>query len=142
HWRFANLSHLSPLSERDVTIVSAVEVAVQEGDGVTFQCSTSGDCMSSYIMFWYQQGPCVSLDWIYREGDAYGEGFQGGFKGRVLSSQNRLTLQMQAAKQGDEAVYYCGFFFDHCDLYIGSRYRGKRRQKVREHTSNCCKALH
>uniref|UniRef100_A0A8D0FA14 Ig-like domain-containing protein n=1 Tax=Strix occidentalis caurina TaxID=311401 RepID=A0A8D0FA14_STROC len=84
------------------------EVAVQEGDGVTFQCSTSGDCMSSYIMFWYQQGPRGSLDWIYREGDAYGEGFQGGFKGRVLSSQNRLTLQMQAAKQGDEAVYYCG----------------------------------
>uniref|UniRef100_A0A8C0ICF9 Immunoglobulin V-set domain-containing protein n=1 Tax=Bubo bubo TaxID=30461 RepID=A0A8C0ICF9_BUBBB len=62
----------------------------------------------SYIMFWYQQGPRGSLDWIYREGDAYGEGLQGGFKGTVLSSQNRCTLQLQAAKQGDEAVYYCG----------------------------------
>uniref|UniRef100_A0A8C0IA83 Immunoglobulin V-set domain-containing protein n=1 Tax=Bubo bubo TaxID=30461 RepID=A0A8C0IA83_BUBBB len=64
--------------------------------------------LSSYIMFWYQQGPRSSLDWIYREGDAYGEGLQGGFKGTVLSSQNRCTLQLQAAKQGDEAVYYCG----------------------------------
>uniref|UniRef100_A0A8C0EPH8 Ig-like domain-containing protein n=1 Tax=Bubo bubo TaxID=30461 RepID=A0A8C0EPH8_BUBBB len=84
------------------------EVAVQEGDGVTFQCSRSADRRSSYIMFWYQQGPRGSLDWIYREGDAYGEGLQGGFKGTVLSSQNRCTLQLQAAKQGDEAVYYCG----------------------------------
>uniref|UniRef100_A0A663MYT6 Ig-like domain-containing protein n=1 Tax=Athene cunicularia TaxID=194338 RepID=A0A663MYT6_ATHCN len=83
------------------------EVAVREGDGVTFQCSMSGDRMNSYDMFWYRQGPRHSLDWIYREGDAYGEGFQGRFKGTVLISQNRATLQIQAAKQGDEAVYYC-----------------------------------
>ncbi|OPJ90621.1 hypothetical protein AV530_013861 [Patagioenas fasciata monilis] len=31
-------------------------VAVQEGDGVTFQCSMSGDSMSSYYMFWYRMG--------------------------------------------------------------------------------------
>ncbi|NXK01107.1 HV459 protein, partial [Corythaixoides concolor] len=66
--------------------------AVREGDGVTFQCSMSGDSMSSYYMFWYRQGPRGTLDWIYREDDKYGEGFQGHFKGSVESSQNRFTL--------------------------------------------------
>ncbi|GAB0199284.1 T cell receptor alpha chain MC.7.G5 [Grus japonensis] len=84
------------------------ELAVREGDGVTFQCSMSGGRMSNYYIFWYWQGPRGTLDWIFREGDAYGEGFQGRFKGTVESSQNRFTLQIQAAKQGDEAVYYCG----------------------------------
>ena len=84
------------------------ELAVREGDGVTFQCSMSGDSMSSYYTFWYRQRPRGTLVWIYQEGDAYGEGFQDRFKGTVESSQNRFTLQMQAAKQGDEAMYYCG----------------------------------
>ncbi|XP_072741937.1 uncharacterized protein [Ciconia boyciana] len=84
------------------------ELAVREGDGVTFQCSMSGDSMSRYYTFWYRQRPRGTLDWIYEAGDAYGEGFQDRFKGTVESSQNRFTLQMQAAKQGDEAVYYCG----------------------------------
>ncbi|XP_014801169.1 PREDICTED: uncharacterized protein LOC106890100 [Calidris pugnax] len=63
--------------------------------------------MSSYYMYWYRQGPSGSLEWIYREGDAYGEGFKDRFKGSVESFQNRFTLQIQAAKQGDEAVYFC-----------------------------------
>ncbi|NXW85814.1 HV459 protein, partial [Alopecoenas beccarii] len=68
------------------------DLSVREGDGVTFQCSMSGDSMSSYYMFWYRQGPRGTLDWIYREDDAYGEGFQYRFKGSVESSQNRFTL--------------------------------------------------
>ncbi|NWW86303.1 HV459 protein, partial [Rhynochetos jubatus] len=68
------------------------ELSVREGDGVTFQCSMSGGSMSSYYMFWYRQGPRGTLDWIWREGDAYGEGFQDRFKASVASSQNRLTL--------------------------------------------------
>uniref|UniRef100_A0A6G1RVB9 Ig-like domain-containing protein n=1 Tax=Hypotaenidia okinawae TaxID=2861861 RepID=A0A6G1RVB9_9GRUI len=68
----------------------------------------SGGSMRSYYMFWYRQGPRGTLDFIYREGDLYGEGFQDRFKGTVESSQNRFTLQIQAAKLGDEAVYYCG----------------------------------
>ncbi|NWX77977.1 HV459 protein, partial [Alca torda] len=68
------------------------EMAVREGDGVTFQCSMSGDSMSSYYMFWYRQRLRGTLEWIYREGDAYGEGFKGRFKGSVESSQNRFTL--------------------------------------------------
>ncbi|KAF1460820.1 hypothetical protein FQV24_0012622, partial [Spheniscus mendiculus] len=65
---------------------------VREGDGVTFPCSMSGDSMSRYYMFWYPQGPRGSLDWIFWEGDAYGEGFQDRLKGTVESSQNRFTL--------------------------------------------------
>ncbi|XP_010177741.1 PREDICTED: uncharacterized protein LOC104536729 [Mesitornis unicolor] len=84
------------------------ELAVRDGHGVTFQCSMSGDNMGKYYMYWYRQGPRGTLDWIYREGDIYGEGFEGRFKGSVESSQNRITLQIQAANQGDEAVYYCG----------------------------------
>ncbi|NXF55161.1 HVM05 protein, partial [Oceanites oceanicus] len=68
------------------------ELFVREGNGVTFQCSMSGDSMSSYYMVWYRQGPRGSLDWIYWEGDVYGEGFQNHFKGSVESSQNRFTL--------------------------------------------------
>ncbi|NXV23588.1 HV459 protein, partial [Cepphus grylle] len=68
------------------------EMAVREGDGVTFQCSMSGDSMSRYYMFWYRQGPRGTLEWMYQEGDAYGKGFEGRFKGSVESSQNRLTL--------------------------------------------------
>ncbi|KAF1620968.1 Immunoglobulin heavy variable 4-59, partial [Eudyptes chrysolophus] len=67
-------------------------LAVREGDGVTFQCSMSGVSMSSYYMFWYRQGPRGSLDWVFWEGDAYGEGFQDRLKGTVESSRNRFTL--------------------------------------------------
>uniref|UniRef100_A0A8C3KMF1 Ig-like domain-containing protein n=1 Tax=Calidris pygmaea TaxID=425635 RepID=A0A8C3KMF1_9CHAR len=96
------------------------ELTAQEGTGVTFQCSMSGDDMSDYFMYWYQQGPGGSLEWIYQAGDTYGEGFQGQFKGSVESSQNRFTLQIEAAKQGNEAVYFCGardfsaFFSSRC----------------------------
>ncbi|NXL54142.1 HVM04 protein, partial [Podilymbus podiceps] len=68
------------------------ELAVREGDGVTFQCSMSGGSMGNYWMFWYRQGPRGTLDWIYRASNAYGAGFQDRFKGSVESSQNRLTL--------------------------------------------------
>ncbi|NXE71435.1 HV459 protein, partial [Calcarius ornatus] len=68
------------------------EVTVQEGDEFTFDCTMKGDDMSSYYMNWYRQGPRGSLEWIYREGDTYGEGFQDRFKGRVESSKNSFTL--------------------------------------------------
>ncbi|NXV39340.1 HV459 protein, partial [Rissa tridactyla] len=68
------------------------ELAVREGDGITFPCSMSGGSMSSCYMFWYRLGPRGSLEWVYWEGDAYGEGFQGCVKGSVESSQNRFTL--------------------------------------------------
>ncbi|NXG93952.1 HV741 protein, partial [Stercorarius parasiticus] len=68
------------------------ELAVRVGDGVTFQCSMSGDSMSSCYMFWCWQGPRGSLEWICQGDNAYGEGFQGRFKGSVESSQNRFTL--------------------------------------------------
>ncbi|NXJ84382.1 KV320 protein, partial [Trogon melanurus] len=68
------------------------ELAVREGEGVTFQCSMSGDSMSSFYMFWYQQGPRGTMDWIYHGFDTGGRGFQDRFKGGVESSQNRFTL--------------------------------------------------
>ena len=82
------------------------ELAVREGDGVTFQCSMSGGSMSSYYMYWYRQGSRGSLDWIYA-GGSYGEGFRDRCTGSLQSSQNRFTLQIRAAKPEDEAVYYC-----------------------------------
>uniref|UniRef100_A0A8C3PPQ4 Ig-like domain-containing protein n=1 Tax=Calidris pygmaea TaxID=425635 RepID=A0A8C3PPQ4_9CHAR len=84
------------------------DLTTREGNGVTFQCSMSGDDMRRYYMYWYRQGPGGSLEWIYRAGDTYGESFQSRFKGSVESSQKRFTLQIEAAKQGDEAVYFCG----------------------------------
>ncbi|NWH59614.1 HV01 protein, partial [Geococcyx californianus] len=68
------------------------ELVVREGEGVTFQCSMNGDTMSKYIMYWYRQGPRGTLDWIYREGDFYGEGFQNHFMGSLERSPNRFTL--------------------------------------------------
>ncbi|NXD89040.1 HVM09 protein, partial [Halcyon senegalensis] len=68
------------------------ELVVQEGNGVTFECSMRGDSMGSYYMWWYRQGSHSILEWIYKEGDRYGEGFQDRFKGSVESSKNRLTL--------------------------------------------------
>ncbi|NXT29660.1 HV459 protein, partial [Syrrhaptes paradoxus] len=68
------------------------ELTVRDGDGVTFQCSMSGGSMSSYYMLWYRQGPHGTLDWVYHEGDAYGEGFKDRFKGSLDKSQNRFTL--------------------------------------------------
>ncbi|NXI12170.1 HVM09 protein, partial [Irena cyanogastra] len=63
------------------------EVTVQEGDEFTFQCSMKGGAMRSYWMYWYRQGP-RGMEWIYREGDKYGEGFQDHFSGSVESSKN------------------------------------------------------
>ena len=84
------------------------ELTVREGDPGTFQSSMMGGSMRSYAMYWYHQGPQGSLEWIYTEGDHYGEGFQDQFKGRVESSKNSFTLQILAAKHGDAATYYCG----------------------------------
>ncbi|NXO91010.1 HVM09 protein, partial [Certhia brachydactyla] len=68
------------------------ELSVQEGGRVTFQCSMKGDTMRYYWMYWYRQGPRGSLDFIYRRGDRYGEGFQDRFMGIVESSKNSFTL--------------------------------------------------
>ncbi|XP_064255671.1 uncharacterized protein LOC135286508 [Passer domesticus] len=84
------------------------EQTVQEGNAVTFECSMNEDDMSSYYMYWYRQGPAGSLEWIYKEGDEYGEGLQDRFKGRVESSENLFSLQLLAAEPEDAATYYCG----------------------------------
>ncbi|NXG95587.1 HVM09 protein, partial [Loxia leucoptera] len=68
------------------------EVTLQEGDEFTFHCSLKEGEMRRYYMHWYRQGPRGSLEWIYREGDKYGEGFQDHFNGTVESSQNSFTL--------------------------------------------------
>uniref|UniRef100_A0A8C3XB02 Ig-like domain-containing protein n=1 Tax=Cyanoderma ruficeps TaxID=181631 RepID=A0A8C3XB02_9PASS len=76
------------------------------GNEITFECSMRGDDMNNYIMYWYLQGSEGALEWIYKEVDIYGEGFQERFNGSVESS--RTTLKILAAKQGDAATYYCG----------------------------------
>ncbi|NWV63922.1 HVM07 protein, partial [Malurus elegans] len=68
------------------------ELTVREGGEVTFQCIMKGGDMSQYFMYWYRQGPRGTLEWIYREDDIYGEGFQDRFKGSVKSP--RATLQI------------------------------------------------
>ena len=83
------------------------ELTVQEGKAVTFQCSMEGDSMSDYYMYWYRQNSRGTLEWIYMDGDIYGEGFQDRFVGKLESSMNRFTLQIVAARQGDAATYYC-----------------------------------
>ncbi|XP_056368131.1 uncharacterized protein LOC130264138 [Oenanthe melanoleuca] len=83
------------------------ELTVREGDPGTFQCSMKGGSMGSYYMYWYRQGPRGSLEWIYRVGHYYGEGFQDRFKGTEEISKNSFTLQILAAKQEDSATYYC-----------------------------------
>ncbi|NXY87359.1 HV459 protein, partial [Alcedo cyanopectus] len=67
------------------------EVSVREGDGVTFQCTMSGDSMGNYYMMWYQQRPSGTLKWIYA-GSSYGKGFRDRFKASLKTSQNRFTL--------------------------------------------------
>uniref|UniRef100_A0A8C0U518 Ig-like domain-containing protein n=1 Tax=Cyanistes caeruleus TaxID=156563 RepID=A0A8C0U518_CYACU len=84
------------------------ELTVQEGDAVTFQCSMKRGDMNSYYMYWYHQGPKGSLRFICHEDDFYGEDFQDRFKVSLHSSKDTSTLQILAAKQGDEAMYYCG----------------------------------
>ncbi|NWT07547.1 HVM57 protein, partial [Mionectes macconnelli] len=68
------------------------ELTVQEGDQVNFQCSMTGDNMEYYYVYWYRQGPRGTLEWIYTDGDFYGEGFQDRFKGSEQSSKNSFTL--------------------------------------------------
>ncbi|NXJ84380.1 HV459 protein, partial [Trogon melanurus] len=68
------------------------ELAVREGEGVTFQCSMSGGSMSSYYMQWYRQGPQRTLEWIYQAYDGSSADFQDRFEQSVESSQNRFTL--------------------------------------------------
>uniref|UniRef100_A0A8D2NYB2 Ig-like domain-containing protein n=1 Tax=Zosterops lateralis melanops TaxID=1220523 RepID=A0A8D2NYB2_ZOSLA len=82
------------------------EVTVREGNEITFECTMRGDDMKKYFMYWYRQGPRGALEWIYREGEEYGEGFKDRFVGSVESS--RSTLQILAAKPRDAATYYCG----------------------------------
>ncbi|NWU36983.1 HV145 protein, partial [Hylia prasina] len=68
------------------------EVTVREGNAVTFECCMSGDDIRYSFMHWYRQGPQGTLEWIYREGDIYGEAFQDHFKGTVESSKTTLHI--------------------------------------------------
>ncbi|NXS38681.1 HVM09 protein, partial [Pomatostomus ruficeps] len=68
------------------------ELTVREGDQVTLQCSMNGDSVWKYFMYWYRQGPQGTLEWIYREGDIYGEGFKDRFLGSVQSSIATLQI--------------------------------------------------
>uniref|UniRef100_A0A8D2LZW7 Ig-like domain-containing protein n=1 Tax=Zonotrichia albicollis TaxID=44394 RepID=A0A8D2LZW7_ZONAL len=83
------------------------EVTVREGDEFTFQCIMKGDDMSNYFMYWYRQDARGSLEWINRDGGAYGDGFQDRFVGSMQTSKNSFTLQLVAASPGDAATYYC-----------------------------------
>ncbi|NWV62837.1 HV459 protein, partial [Malurus elegans] len=67
------------------------ELAVKEGDTVTFQCIMKGDSMRYYYMSWYRQGPSGSQEWIYKDG-SYRQGFQDRFKVTDQSSKNRFPL--------------------------------------------------
>ncbi|NXP75397.1 HV459 protein, partial [Ramphastos sulfuratus] len=75
-----------------VVLEQSRDLTVKEDAGATFQCSMRGGSMGSYYMFWYRQGPRGALEFIFREGGSYGEGFQHRFKGSKDSSQNRFTL--------------------------------------------------
>ncbi|NXC74759.1 HV741 protein, partial [Anhinga anhinga] len=92
-WTYRGLFFLTAAVTGQVALVQHMrELAVREGDGVTFQCSMSGDSMSSYYMYWYRQGSRGTLDWIYNQGGYYGKGFQDRFTASLESSQNRFTL--------------------------------------------------
>uniref|UniRef100_A0A8D2M0G5 Immunoglobulin V-set domain-containing protein n=1 Tax=Zonotrichia albicollis TaxID=44394 RepID=A0A8D2M0G5_ZONAL len=80
------------------------EVTVQEGDKFTFHCSMKEGYMWNYFMYWYRQGAQGSLEWISRDGSAYGDGFQDRFVGSVQPSKNSFTLQLVAASPGDAAT--------------------------------------
>uniref|UniRef100_H3AMS3 Ig-like domain-containing protein n=1 Tax=Latimeria chalumnae TaxID=7897 RepID=H3AMS3_LATCH len=77
------------------------------GNSVTFECSLKDGSMGSYYMFWYRQRPKNSLEWIYKEGGKYGDRFGDRFVGTVDGSNNKCTLEINAAELGDAAVYYC-----------------------------------
>ncbi|CAM4659034.1 unnamed protein product [Caretta caretta] len=102
------LSNLCGIVRSDVVLEQGAQaLAVREGEEVTFQCRVKGGEMNSYWMNWYRKGQRGPLTWIYREGDHYGEGFQGRFVGEVDSSNNRFTLKILSAELRDRAVYYC-----------------------------------
>uniref|UniRef100_K7FP31 Ig-like domain-containing protein n=1 Tax=Pelodiscus sinensis TaxID=13735 RepID=K7FP31_PELSI len=83
------------------------DLAVREGEEVTFPCSMKGGRMSSYWMYWYRKGQSGPLTWIYREGGDYGEGFRGRFEGTDDSSNNRFPLRIRTAELRDRAIYLC-----------------------------------
>ncbi|NWQ99762.1 HVM06 protein, partial [Paradoxornis webbianus] len=74
------------------TLEQPREVTVREGDAVTFECTMREDDMSRFYMYWYRQDPRGALEWICRDSDSYGEGFQDRFRGSVDESMNRFTL--------------------------------------------------
>ncbi|NXT86143.1 HVM02 protein, partial [Zapornia atra] len=76
-WSDQGLFFLSAAVTGQVVLKQNVrDLAVREGDGVSFQCSMSGGSMSSYDMYWYRQLPRGTLEWIYVDyNDAYGKGF-------------------------------------------------------------------
>ncbi|TRZ05208.1 hypothetical protein HGM15179_021351 [Zosterops borbonicus] len=84
------------------------EVTVQEGNEITFECTMMEGYMRNYLMLWYRQVSWGAPEWIWSGRYNYREGFQDRFKGSLDESENRFTLLIRAAKQGDAATYYCG----------------------------------
>ncbi|MBN3300429.1 HV01 protein, partial [Amia calva] len=78
-----------------------------ERESVTFHCNLEDGEMGSYYMYWYRQHQSRAPEFIYREGDHYGQGFGERFVAKLESSNNKFSLHIKNALIEDSAIYYC-----------------------------------
>ncbi|MBN3288585.1 VPREB protein, partial [Polyodon spathula] len=83
-------------------------VSIHQGESAFFECSLRDGNMGSYYMYWYRRRPRLSPEFIYREGDIYGDEFKERFFAKVESSDNKFSLQIKPSEIEDSGVYHCG----------------------------------
>uniref|UniRef100_A0A8D0GY57 Ig-like domain-containing protein n=1 Tax=Sphenodon punctatus TaxID=8508 RepID=A0A8D0GY57_SPHPU len=69
---------------------------------------SSGNSISSYTIYWYQQRPGHTPRFVLSGTSSRGEGIPDRFTGSKDSSSNTAYLTITGAKAEDDAVYFCG----------------------------------
>lgn len=82
-------------------------VTVSKGGSATFRYSMGGESINYYYVIWYRRTQGSTMDFIYRDGDVFGPGFQNRSHGRVDVTNNQAVLEIFEVSERDEGFYYC-----------------------------------
>uniref|UniRef100_A0A670JZ07 Ig-like domain-containing protein n=1 Tax=Podarcis muralis TaxID=64176 RepID=A0A670JZ07_PODMU len=115
-WALSFLALLSVISQRTLTQPASETVSL--GQTAKLSCTSSDGRSSSYVAF-YQQRPGQAPRYVQYVGSNRGEGIPDRFTASFSGNTGYLTIT--DLQPEDEAVYYCGAWFNSYSLLHGDQ---------------------
>uniref|UniRef100_A0A670K0M7 Ig-like domain-containing protein n=1 Tax=Podarcis muralis TaxID=64176 RepID=A0A670K0M7_PODMU len=96
------------------TVTQPTSESLSPGQTAKFSCTASSSPSGGYI-HWYQQKAGQAPRFVHYNGGSRGEGIPDRFTASVSGNTGYLTITNLKAE--DEAVYYCGAWFNSYSLW-------------------------